>query len=125
MFYTSAIYKQTTQVVVKQFKTGEKNPRIQQLLEIDHDNVIRFYGAFSDKDKNGLVFEFMANADLFQYLHTKEGLKRPHTELLSIAAQVIKILRMFAFLMSYKIIFFIIVLVHIHSVRMLTGSYMC
>ena len=97
MFYTAAIYKKTTQVAVKQFKKGEKNLRIQQLLEIDHDNIIRFYGAFPDKDKIGLVFDFMTNVDLFQYLHTKEGLKLPKRELLSIAAQVIKLLQIFGF----------------------------
>ena len=113
------MYKQTTQVAVKQFKKGEKNLRIQQLLEIDHDNIIRLYGAFSDKEKIGLVFDFMTNVDLLKYLHIKEGLELPKTELLSIAAQVIKLLQIFGFLMSYKIIFLIIVRLHIQSVRML------
>jgi serine/threonine protein kinase len=119
MFYTAAMYKQTTQVAVKQFKKGEKNLRIQQLLEIDHDNIIRFYGTFSDKENIGLVFDFMTNVDLYQYLHIKEGLELPKTELLSIAAQVIKLLQIFGFLMSYTIIFLIIVRLHIQSVRML------
>ena len=119
MFYTAAMYKQTTQVAVKQFKKGETNLRIQQLLEIDHDNIIWFYGTFSDKENIGLVFDFMTNVDLYQYLHIKEGLELPKTELLSIAAQVIKLLQIFGFLMSYKIIFLIIVRLHIQSVRML------
>jgi hypothetical protein len=61
----------------------------------------------------------MTNVDLYQYLHIKEGLELPKTELLSIAAQVIKLLQIFGFLMSYKIIFLIIVRLHIQSVRML------